>query len=532
MHEILVIDDDIVDFKPGLEHALKGYRLHWAVNGREGLKILSENGQIGLILLDIKMPPDFASTQHREGMEILKHIREDHPDVPVIMLTVMTDVELVVEAIQTGAFHYIPKPLDRDKLRDTVRRALENAELKHRVDALTRAQDAAVAVNASGAGKMRSKFHGMIGAHPLMLDLYTKIERVAAWDNVKVVLFGETGTGKDLAARAIHECSARSAKPFCAVNCAAFSETVLDSELFGHEKGAFTSAESKREGLFVSANGGTLFLDEIAETSPELQSKLLRVIENGEVRPVGSDKSVRVNVRIICATNKNLAEERKAGAFREDLYYRLCELPLSIPPLHNRREDIPLLVRHFLKKTRLPDGAAAKLQSGAMQALMEYDWPGNVRELSSLVKKLVILAEDGRITAAHVREGLELSRGLAQTPDVTLATTTGQTNPGWHDEDAEDEAIVEQTAKLAPDSQAVSLGLSDAVPGELPEISDLGEFRNTHGELRLKQVLEQAIRETGSARAAMEALHVTENSYGSFRKWLERLGISVRDLIG
>lgn len=531
MYEILVIDDDVVDFKPGLEHALKEYELHWAANGRDGLKILSENQEIGVVLLDIKMPPDFASTEHREGMEILKRIREEYPELPVIMLTVMTDVDLVVEAIQAGAFHYIPKPLDRDKLRDTVRRALENTELKQRIDTLTQAQDAAVAVHGGPAARARSRFHDMIGAHPLMQSLYNQIERVASFDNVKVVLFGETGSGKDLAARAIHQCSERRGKPFRAVNCAAFSETVLDSELFGHEKGAFTSAESRRDGVFISANGGTLFLDEIAETSPALQSKLLRAIENGEIRPVGSDKPVKVDVRFICATNKNLVEERQKGAFREDLYYRLCELPLSIPPLRNRREDIPLLMRHFLKETKQPDALPPKIERGAMQVLMEHDWPGNVRELSSVVKKLVILAGDGKITVPLVREALNLSRSPVHPPSPPppvekIASSQRDQDVVLNPRDEEDGAGYETDSHgLAPEPPA-------AVPQELPEIADLGEFRNTHGEIRLKQVLEQAIRDTGSARAAMEALNITENSYGSFRKWLERLEISVRDLKG
>ncbi len=516
MVEILVIDDDVVDFKPGLEHALRGYRLHWAESGKNGLETLEGNPEISLVLLDIKMPPHFAKIEHREGVEVLKRIKDDYPDLPVIMLTVLTDVELVVEAIQAGAFHYITKPLDRDKLRDTVRRATENVELKRQVGSLSRARDAVLSVHTGPRVKKGSRFQGMIGAHPLMKQLYSHIERAAQFDDMNIVILGETGSGKDLAARAIHQCSARRKKPYIAVNCASFPETVLDSELFGHEKGAFTGAESAHEGLFRQASGGTLFLDEIGEMSPALQSKLLRAIENQEVRPVGG-KPVKVDVRLVCATHRDLAAAKEEGDFRADLYYRIWDIPITIPGLRERPEDIPLLVRHFLDASSARNNIACSITPEALAALAEHDWPGNVRELASTVRRLAVFAKEGVISEAQVRNTLGLAPGTAKPSEA----------PPQADAEPAPEPETKPTTlsvKTAASSE------SAPAPEDYPEIEDLGEFRRIHGEIRLKQVLERAIREGGNARAAMALLAMPDDRYDVFRKWLQRLDISVREL--
>jgi DNA-binding NtrC family response regulator len=512
MVEILVIDDDLGEFKPGLQQALKGYMLHFAYSGREGLGILANRPGVGLVLLDIKMPPNFAEDEGREGVEVLKRIKKEHPDLPVIMLTVLTDVDIVVEAIQSGAFHYITKPLDRDKLRDAVKRAVETADLKERVSALSRGRDAVLAVHTAGPGKSRTSFQGMIGAHPLMQQLFDQIERAAPFQDMNVVVLGETGAGKDLVARAIHNCSPRSRGPFVAVNCAALPETVLEGELFGHKKGAFTGADTDREGLFVRASDGTLFLDEIGEMSPGLQSKVLRAIEYREITPVGGTPT-QVDVRIVCATNRDLAKAKDEGDFREDLYYRIWDIPLTLPPLRSRKEDIPALADHFLRDCETKNRIRCTIDPDAVKALSEYDWPGNVRELASVLRRLVVFARDGHITEAQVRQMLHLGPAPAQasgTPADALAPELTV--------DAVPSPSPEPTHHCGTDNE------------EYPELVDIAEFRRVHGEIKLKEVLQRAITEAGNARSAMALLGMPDERYDAFRKTLQRLGISVRAL--
>jgi DNA-binding NtrC family response regulator len=508
MTNVLIIDDDLGEFATGLKHALKEYRLHFAYSGRDALEMLAKNPDIGLVLLDIKMPPDFAETESREGLEVLKHLKQARPDLPVIMLTVLRDVDLVVEAMRAGAFHYITKPIDRDKLREAVKHAAENAELKRRITTLTRAHDAVLTVHTGAPATARPQFHGMVGAHPLMQQLYHQIERAAPFEDVNIVILGATGSGKDLVARAIHECSPRRAKSYIAVNCAALSESMLEAELFGHEKGAFTGADARRDGLFVRADGGTLFLDEIGEMSPALQSKLLRAIENKEITPIGG-APVQVDVRIVCATHRDLAELRKTGKFREDLYYRICDVPLTLPPLQARREDIPLLIRHFLDEYAAKNHLDCSVEPAAVAALAAHHWPGNVRELAAAIRRLMVFAENGRITESQVRECLGL-RDEAVVPGEARGITG---------EEAQEPRVPEER-EPPPDWPFE----------EYPEIADLTEFRRIHGEIKLKQVLERAIKEGGNARAAMVLLGVPEDRYDGFRKWLQRLDIKVREL--
>ncbi|MBN2307437.1 MAG: sigma-54-dependent Fis family transcriptional regulator [Candidatus Hydrogenedentes bacterium] len=508
MSDILVVDNDLGPFEPGLRQALRGHRLHLAYSGPEGLAQVEANPDLDVVLLDIMMPPEIAEVEAREGLEVLKRIKQARPELPVIMLTVLDDVDVIVEAVQEGAFHYIKKPIDRDKLRDAVARATENSNLRQRLRSMSRAKEAVLTIH-TGGGKARDRFAGMLGAHPLMQELYDKIERAARFDDMNVVILGETGSGKDLVARAIHECSPRKNEAFVAVNCAALAESVLDAELFGHEKGAFTGADQAREGLFTQADGGTLFLDEIGEMSPALQSKLLRAIENDEVRPVGGEP-IRVDVRIICATNTDLTSAKDTDKFREDLYYRIWDIPLTLAPLRKRKQDIPMLAAHFVADCAAKNNVECSIDRSALAALTEHDWPGNVRELSAAVRRLVVFAEAGRITEPLVRESL----GLAPPPGGHAVAF---------------EAIPAAVLPPAPQPTGPPAG----VPQEKwPQIADLAEFRKVHGERKLRRILEQAVRTGGNARDAMALIGLPEDRYDMFRKWLQRLDVRVRRLKG
>lgn len=513
--EILVIDDDVVDFKPGLSHVLQDYTLRWAEAGEEAFGLLEQHSEIALVLLDLKMPPHFAKAPHREGIEILRRLRQGRPELPVIMLTVLTDVELVVEAIQLGAFHYLTKPFDRDRLREIVKRALENRELKKRVDSLSRAKDTLMQAQAH-PGRQDGEFCGIVGSHPLMQQLYGLIEQVAPHEDMSVVILGESGAGKDLVAQAIHACSARRDGPFVAINCAGFSEEgVLQSELFGHEKGAFTGADHSRQGVFREAHGGTLFLDEVADMPLAVQAQLLRVLETGEVRTVGGTGTEKVDVRVVCATNKDLVKARKEGEFREDLYYRLCDIPLSLPPLRNRREDIPALVSHFLGEQ------GPVFEDDALGALVEYEWPGNIRQLVSVLKHLRVLCAGGTVSQALV-DAVITQHAQPGTPiDIPM-----QPARIMRERPAASVTLEETPIQCATEEAAPEVEERDG----WPVVNDLNEFQRQHGELRLKQVIEDAIRETGSGRGAMELLSIPDDKYDVFRTRIKRLGIRVRDL--
>ncbi|MFP4502235.1 MAG: sigma-54-dependent transcriptional regulator [Candidatus Hydrogenedentota bacterium] len=541
--EILIIDDDLGDFKPGLQQALRGHTLRFAYSGGQGLKELEANTNIALVLLDIKMPAELAADDMREGVEVLKRIKADYPDVPVIMLTVLNEIDLVVEAVQAGAFHYITKPIDRDKLRDAVARALENTQLKAEVATMRRARDAMLQVN-TGPAAACGTFHGLIGKHPLMHELYARIERAASFDDMSIVILGESGAGKDLAARAIHACSPRAQGPFVAVNCGAIAESVLDAELFGHEKGAYTGAEEAGEGLFQRAHGGTLFLDEIGDMPHALQVKLLRAIESGEITPVGG-KPVPIDVRFVCATHRNLTQLRDAGTFREDLFYRIWDIPLTLPPLRERREDIPELAAHFLEECKKRNGIQCTISPEAIAALTEYDWPGNVRELSATLRRMVVFAENGRITEAQVRRALHIEdKGGTREP---AGNYVGE---GGNDRTPEDVPSVPEYAAQGPPSKGVArnepgdvgspLGPvsaratdpdrqgSNPLPDEYPEITDLAEYCRLYGEIALTEILTRAVEEGGGVREAMALLGTPEEKYDAFRKWLQRLGVKVR----
>jgi len=377
--KILVVDDDkahVTTLKVLLE--TWGYKVSSASDGDEAVSIV-KNKFFDLILMDIKMIK-------MNGIEALKKIKDYNPAIPIIMMTAYSSVESAVEAMKSGAYDYLIKPLDFDALKITIERALEHVNLKEENKKLKEV-----------LGE-NFNFNNIIGKSEGIKRLLEKLAMVAPSD-ANVLITGESGTGKELIARAIHLNSNRKDGPFVAVNCAALTETLLESELFGHEKGAFTGADRKRKGRFVRANRGTLFLDEVGEMPITIQPKLLRAIQEGEINPLGSDKIVKVDVRIIAATNRNLEEEINRGNFREDLYYRLNVVNLHIPPLRDRTEDIPILAEHFLhiyvpKNKKDIKGISAQ----AMDLLLKYRWPGNVRELENAIEHAVVLCSGNYIT--------------------------------------------------------------------------------------------------------------------------------------
>lgn len=383
MQKILIVDDE-----PSVRDSLrmifkKDYEVITAGSAEEALeKALSEEPD--LILLDIIMPGT-------DGMEVLKEIRPKYPLVPVVMLTATKTVRTAVEAMKLGAYDYITKPFDVTELRLVVQRALESRELKIEVRRLQ--------------SEVESRYHfdGIIGKSKEMREIYSIIQQIAE-KNSTVLIDGESGTGKELVARAIHYNSPRRDKPFVAVNCAAIPEPLIESELFGHEKGAFTDAQSRRIGRFELAHQGTLFLDEVSELSLPTQAKILRSLQEREFIRVGGMKTIKVDVRLISATNKDLEELMARGAFRADLYYRINVVPLTIPPLRKRKEDILLLAQHFLDKH---GGPGKKITPEAMDILIAYDWPGNVRELENIIERVVVLSDRDTIDPADLPPSLE-----------------------------------------------------------------------------------------------------------------------------
>jgi len=385
METILVVDDE-KNYPRILSAVLEeeGFETLTANSGHEALDIL-DNADIDLVLTDMKMPA-------MDGIELLEHIKSRDMDLPVIMMTAHGTVEKAVEAMQKGAYNYILKPFDNERLILYVKKAVamsrvvkENRYLRDTVES-------------------QYSFGNIIGKSKKMRDIFETIRKVAP-TSATVLIEGESGTGKELVAKSIHFNSPRRDKPFIAVNCSAFAETLLESELFGHEKGAFTGAISMKKGRFELADGGTLFFDEIAELSPGLQVKLLRVLQEKTFERVGGIKPITVNIRIIAATNKNLRMETDQGRFREDLFYRLNVLNVQMPPLKQRREDISLLIKHLLNKyagERKADISVTGLDQKVIRLFYDYDWPGNVRELENVIERAMILCPSDTIAVSDL----------------------------------------------------------------------------------------------------------------------------------
>jgi len=371
--KILVIDDE-ANIRKSLKMILEyeGYEFLEAADGDEGLRKLDETVGVDIVLLDIKMPGGL------DGLEVLKEIKSKPYSPEVIMISGQGTIQTAVEATKSGAFEFLEKPLHRDRVLLSIRNALNQNRLRRENLDLKRKSE---------------KRYELIGSHPLMKKLWKEIQ-TAAPTNATVLIFGESGTGKELIARAIHAQSLRSRENFVQVNCAAIPEELIESELFGHEKGAFTGATERKNGKFEQADGGTIFLDEIGDMSLKTQSKVLRVLEEGEVQKVGSNKVGKVDVRVIAATNKDLKKEIEESRFRDDLFFRLNVVPLDSPALREKKEDLPLLVEYFAGNFAEENNfKEKKFAPEALEAMTRYPWKGNVRELKNIVERLLIMTE-------------------------------------------------------------------------------------------------------------------------------------------
>ena len=384
---LLVIDDE-----ENMRHFLKsllekeGYKVFLAKNGRAGIEIL-ENDKISTVLCDIRMP-------EMDGIEFLKEISNRNIDTTVITMSAYGTIDLAIETMKLGAYDYISKPFKPDEILLTLIKAAERESLKNEN------------INLRKEVEQKYSFSNIIGKSPEIINIFDIIKKISGFKS-SVLLTGESGTGKELVAKAIHYNSSRKDNPFVAVNCGAIPETLLESELFGHKKGSFTGAVNNRKGIFEEADGGTLLLDEIGDIPLNLQVKLLRVLQEGETRRIGQDTPTPVNVRIIAATAKDLAQEVTNSTFREDLYYRLNVLPIHIPPLRERKDDIHLLVKHFIKKYNKAHSLSIKPPGpSVLKALMGHSWPGNIRELENIIERSMILASGDNLDIKDMQNTL------------------------------------------------------------------------------------------------------------------------------
>ena len=378
---ILVVDDD-ADIREVIRDRLEslGYRVLMAGSGREGLEALERHNP-QLVLLDVEMPG-------MNGLEVLKQIRRQEHDVTVVMITAYGTIERAVQAMKGGAYDFIPKPFEPDHIALIVAKALERETLKREVAILSEQLD---------------DRHRMVVGQSAVINGAVETARKAATSKSTILLLGESGTGKEIFARAIHNWSDRSRQPFIAINCVGLSKELLESELFGHEKGAFTGALNAKRGKMELAHGGTVFLDEIGDISTEVQTKLLRFLEEREFERVGGTKNIRVDVRIIAATNRDLDEAVRNGAFREDLYYRLNVVRITLPPLRERKSDIEGLAKYFLRRCAAETKKTfTGITPEAREKMLAYHWPGNVRELVNVIERGVVLGDGPELTAAHL----------------------------------------------------------------------------------------------------------------------------------
>lgn len=414
---ILIIDDE-EHMCWALARAMRqeGYKTSTATSGREGLATLNREGA-SLIILDLKMP-DIS------GLEVLEQVKKTHPRLPVIMITAHGTIQTAIGAMKIGAADYITKPFDLDELKIVVKKTLQVSRLLTEVTFLR--------------SELTKKHEEMIGESQAFMAVRSLIRQVAP-TNVTVLITGESGTGKEVAAVALHRSSARHEGPFVAVNCAALPEHLLESELFGHERGAFTGATSRKLGRFQLADRGTIFLDEIAEMSPTMQAKLLRVLQDQTFERVGGTETLQVDIRIIAATNRNMDEAVRKGEFREDLYYRLNVIKIHLPPLRERPTDIPILAHHFLARFRTLYRETG-IHPAAMTLLQHYHWPGNIRELQNVIERALILAHGGQITPDHLPKEL-------QTPKETRPVQFELPEEGVALEEVEKQLIIQALEK-------------------------------------------------------------------------------------
>jgi len=419
--KILVVDDES-SHRQMIKAVLsaEGYEIREAADGNQAVKAVEEKFH-DLVLMDIRMPG-------LSGIEALQKIKDISPGIPVIIMTAYASVNTAIDALKSGAYDYLTKPLDIEELKILVAKALqfqkleqENIYLKEQLNS-------------------RFDFSNIIGRSPAMKQLFETMALVAP-SEAGVLIVGESGTGKELIANAIHQNSSRAQRPFIKVNCAALPETLLESELFGHEKGAFTGATARKQGRFQLAHNGSLLLDEIGEMSPPTQAKILRVLQEREFEPIGSTQTIKVDTRVIAATNKNLEEEIKEGRFREDLFYRINVVTIRVPPLRERREDIPLLADFFLKRFAEKNRRVLKgFTPRAMDLLMRHDWSGNVRELENVIERAVIMARGEMVTPMEFPENLKAL-------DVELKEPGFDLSPGRSLKEVEKEMILRTLAE-------------------------------------------------------------------------------------
>jgi DNA-binding NtrC family response regulator len=393
---VFIVDDD-GEVRTLLARVLSkaGYETGEAASGSEAMTTLRRD-EYDVALVDIRLPD-------ASGLDILRWARDTDVGTEFIVLTGHADVETAVEAMRLGAYHFIPKPWRNAELVEVIGKAAEKKALRRENSVLREVMT------------RRDGMPQIVGETAAIREVLSMIDRVAGSDS-PVLINGESGTGKELVARTIHLKSRRAGRPFVSINCGALPDTLLETELFGHKRGAFSGAVASKVGLFEAASGGTLFLDEIGEMSAAMQVRLLRVLDSGEVRRVGEERAFNVDVRVVAATNKDLAREAGEGRFRWDLYYRVSTIVVPVPPLRQRRDDIPLLVGHFTQAAGRGGRASVAFSPAAMDRLMRYDWPGNIRELRNLIERLQILHEDGEIDAADLPAEMGILRPAAVAP--------------------------------------------------------------------------------------------------------------------
>jgi len=381
---VLVVDDD-ADFRSLLEDLLKGegYRIRLASTGAEALEAV-ETERPDLVMMDVKLPD-------QDGLAVLKRLKQAHAELEVIVMTAFGGSSTAIKAMEQGAYDYVTKPFEIDDLLATLKRVFEHQDMANEVATLR-----------LELGKSAATRERIVGNSKPMMEVYKLIGKVASSD-ATVLITGESGTGKELVAEALHKASKRNPFPLVKVSCAALPESLLETELFGHEKGSFTGAMTMRKGRFETANKGTIFLDEIGEMTLGTQTKLLRILQEREFERIGSNTAIKIDIRVITATNRNLADEVNASRFREDLYYRLNVIHIDMPPLRERMEDIPQLVEHFLVKYRFgPGEIPTSITEEALARLTAYDWPGNVRELENAIERAVVLSRGNPIRVDHL----------------------------------------------------------------------------------------------------------------------------------
>lgn len=384
---VLIIDDE-ENMRYMLQLTLEneGYKVELASNGTEGIEKIQQS-HFDFVICDVKMPKV-------SGLDVLVSVIESSPNIPVIMISAYGTIDTAIQAMKQGAYDYVMKPFKQDEILLTLKKAEERERLRLENQFLRQEVE------------KKYRFENIIGKSSQMQEIFRKIEKITNYKTT-VLITGESGTGKELAAKAIHYTGNRKNASFVAVNCGAIPRDLLESELFGHVKGAFTGAINHKIGLILQANSGTLFLDEIGELPLDLQVKLLRFLQEGEIRRVGDTRTMKVDVRVIAATSRNLVEAVEQGLFREDLYYRLNVVPVHIPPLRERREDIALLIRHFLKKyTREMEKDIQHISDDTMRALLEYEWKGNVRELENMLERAIVMTEGTIITTEYLPDEL------------------------------------------------------------------------------------------------------------------------------